>query len=261
MNAEIITSLQNPLIKKWRLLNKSRSARIEQGFFLAEGEHMTQEAISSGYADTIIVSQSAQQKYRALLLSGLPVNILADHVFESLCDAKTPQGILALCKLPNSKSLENLKNRIICLNAVQDPGNVGTILRTMDAAGFTGLLIDDKTADPFSPKVLRSSMGSIFRIPVFTSSDLLSSLSQLQNSSFEIIAGDLHGEPFYNERPVAEKTCIIIGNEGAGISPEVKEKATLRLKLPMVGGAESLNAAVAAAVMMYDDLRKRLTNP
>ncbi|MBR2053649.1 MAG: RNA methyltransferase, partial [Clostridia bacterium] len=150
-----------------------------------------------------------------------------------------------------------LGHRIVCLNGVQDPGNVGTILRTMDAAGFTGLLIDGNTADPYSPKVLRATMGSIFRIPVFQTKQLSQTLDVLRQKDFEILAGDLMGKPFFNKRERKENTCIIIGNEGAGISPEIKEKATLRLKIPMMGGAESLNAAVAAAIMMYDDVRAR----
>lgn len=261
MNKEIITSLQNPLVKTWRMLNKSRSARIEHGLFLAEGEHMAQEAIACGFANALIVSDKAVAKFSAMLSAAvLPVYVLADHVFLSLCDAKTPQGIIALCGMKNAVQPASLGPRIVCLNGVQDPGNVGTILRTMDAAGFTGLLIDDKTADPFSPKVLRASMGSIFRVPVFKADSLPAMLDGLRQTDFEILAGDLSGEPYFAPRSRRENTCIIIGNEGAGIAPEVKEKATLRLKIPMVGGAESLNAAVAAAIMMYDNLRHRLTN-
>lgn len=259
MKHDLITSLQNLLVKKWRLLNKSRTERMAQGLFIAEGEHMAQEAIQNNAACTLIAAESAQDKFKAMLSCGLPTYVLSDHVFSSLCDAKTPQGILALCPYPQEAAVSTLGQRIVCLNGVQDPGNVGTILRTMDAAGFTGLLIDEKTADPFAPKVLRSTMGSIFRIPVVLTRNLVETLSSMQN--FEIIAGDLMGEPFFSERSPKENTCIIIGNEGAGISPEIKEKATLRLKIPMMGGAESLNAAVAAAVMMYDDVRRRLTDP
>ncbi len=262
MNIDIISSLQNPQVKKWRLLNKSRSERVEQGLFLAEGEHMALEAIQSGSACTLIVSEKGKDKFSSLLSTAmLPVCILADHVFAALCDAKTPQGILAVCKYLETSPLSSLGGKIICLNGVQDPGNVGTILRTMDAAGFTGLLIDEKTSDPFAPKALRASMGSVFRIPVCRTNDLCAALDTLSAHQYEILAGDLMGQPFFAERDRKENSCIIIGNEGAGISPEIKEKATLRLKIPMVGGAESLNAAVAAAVMMYDDLRFRLTNP
>lgn len=261
MKNELITSLQNPLVKNWRQLNKSRAHRMEQGLFLAEGEHMTQEAIQSGSAFHLAVSENAVHKYPGLLQANIPFHILSEHVFASLCDAKTPQGVLAICRYPTNHQLQDLGSRIVCLNAVQDPGNVGTILRTMDAAGFTGLLVDEKTADAYSPKVLRATMGSIFRIPIMQTSNLAGVLEQLRSMDFEILAGDLLGEPFFANRKRLPSTCIIIGNEGAGIAPEIKEKATLRLKIPMMGGAESLNAAVAAAVMMYEDVRNRLIDP
>lgn len=261
MNTSIITSLQNPTVKKWRLLNKSRADRKEQGLFIAEGEHMTQEALQSKSAAMLLVAESSFAKFAPMLDGGIPYHVLADHVFTSLCETKSPQGILALCSQAAEITLDQLGHRIVCLNGVQDPGNVGTILRTMDAAGFTGLLIDGNTADPFSPKVLRATMGSIFRIPVLQTKQLAEKLDTLQKKNFEILAGDLLGQPFFSNRERKENTCIIIGNEGAGISPEIKEKATLRLKIPMMGGAESLNAAVAAAIMMYDDVRARLIDP
>lgn len=261
MNTSIITSLQNPMVKKWRLLNKSRSERMKQGLFIAEGEHMTQEAIQNKSASMLLVAESAREKFIHLLDEAVSVHVLADHVFASLCETKSPQGILALCSYPDRINLDQLGHRLVCLNGVQDPGNVGTILRTMDAAGFTGLIIDSNTADPYSPKVLRATMGSIFRIPVLQTKQLAQTLDVLQQKDFEILAGDLMGQPFFNTRERKENTCIIIGNEGAGISPEIKEKATLRLRIPMMGGAESLNAAVAAAIMMYDDVRVRAIDP
>ena len=261
MSTSIITSIHNPQVKKWRLLNKSRAERISQGLFVAEGEHMVQEALQSRAVAALLIAESAQSKFEQLLKDAPSVQVLADHVFASLCETKSPQGVLALCPYPASIVMESLGNRIVCLNAVQDPGNVGTILRTMDAAGFTGLLIDEKTADPYSPKVLRATMGSIFRIPVMQTKHLAETLASLQQKDFEILAGDLTGQPFFSPRERKKNTCIIIGNEGAGISPEIKEKATLRLKIPMTGGAESLNAAVAAAVMMYDDVRARIIDP
>lgn len=261
MNTSIISSMQNAMVKKWRMLNKSRAERTEQGLFIAEGEHMVQEAVQNKRATMLLVAEKSQEKFNHFFHTGISVQILADHVFASLCETKSPQGILALCAYPSEISISSLGNRIVCLNGVQDPGNVGTILRTMDAAGFSGLLIDTNTADPYSPKVLRATMGSIFRIPIMQTKQLAEVLNSLQQMNFEILAGDLMGQPFFASRERKENTCIIIGNEGAGISPEIKEKATLRLKIPMMGGAESLNAAVAAAIMMYEDVRVRTTDP
>lgn len=260
MNAESITSLQNPLVKCWRALNRSRAERVAHGLFLAEGEHMVSEAVKERKAQALLIDSAAREKYEALTATAedLPRYYLASHVMAAICDAKTPQGAAAVCPYPTGGTPDTLGGLIIALDGVQDPGNVGTILRTMDAAGFTGLLMDEKTADPYAPKALRASMGGVFRVPTARCGDLPAALAGLSAAGYEILAGDLRGGPFYRRPAVRDKVCIVIGNEGAGISPAVMEKATMRLRIPIVGGAESLNAAVAAAIMMYDLLRERM---
>ena len=261
MNAEnVISSLQNPLVRSWRVLNRSHAERVKQGCFLAEGEHMAGEALRAGKATALLVDKDAHQKYAGLcaLAAGIPLYLLSAHVMEALSDAKAPQGVIAVCPYPQPDDKPVCGKLLVALDGVQDPGNVGTILRTMDAAGYEGLLMDEKTADPCSPKALRASMGGVFRVPFYRCGDLPGQLSNLADQGYEIIAGDLRGHPFY-ERPASkEKKCIVIGNEGAGISVPVLEKATMRLKIPIVGGAESLNAAVAGAIMMYDFLRESM---
>ena len=258
---EAITSLQNPQVKLWRGLNKSRAARTEAGLFLAEGEHMAGEAVKEQKARALLIDDSARERFRALADDprGASVYYLASHVMAALCDAKTPQGIIAVCGYPReAASVPENASLLVALDGVQDPGNVGTVIRTMDAAGYHCLLTDDKCADPCGPKALRASMGGVFRIPVCRCPDLAASLRGLAQKGFDIVAGDLQGAPFYQRRRAKDKLCIVIGNEGQGISPAVFAESTLRLKLPMVGGAESLNAAVAGAVMMYDFLRERI---
>ncbi len=257
---DVISSLQNPQVKTWRGLNKSRSARIESGMFLAEGEHMAGEAIKENKARALLIDQRAREKYSALAenAKGVSVYYLASHVMEALCDAKTPQGVIAVCDYPVNQALDDPGSFLVALDGVQDPGNVGTILRTMDAAGYSCLLMDEKTADPYAPKALRATMGAAFRIPAIRCESLPNALHGLAEAGYEIIAGDLHGEPFYQRRKAKDKICIVIGNEGQGISPAVFQEATMRLKIPIVGGAESLNAAVAGAVMMYDFLREKI---
>ncbi len=256
---EVLTSLQNPQAKLWRSLNKSRGARTDAGLFLAEGEHMAGEAVKEHKARALLIDERAREKYSALAenVQGVSVYYLAAHVMEALCDAKTPQGVIAVCNYPAETALSNPGDFLVALDGVQDPGNVGTVLRTMDAAGYTALLMDDKTADPYAPKALRATMGAAFRIPAYRC-DLPNTLHELAEKGYEIIAGDLHGEPFYQRRKAKNKICIVIGNEGQGISPAVFQEATMRLKIPIVGKAESLNAAVAGAVMMYDFLRERM---
>ena len=261
-NDLIITSLQNPLIKNWRALNKSRSQRVAQGVFLAEGEHMAMEALQEKKARALLIEADARDHYAHLLNGaqhqGIEIHVLANHVMAAVCDAKTPQGVVALCPYPTASLPENPGDLLVALDGVQDPGNVGTIIRTMDAAGFHGLLMDDQCADPYSPKTLRASMGGVFRIPAWRCQNLPETLQSLAENGYDILAGDLHGEDLFNRRKAKKKACIIIGNEGAGISQAVRDTATLRLKIPMVGGAESLNAGVAGAIMMYDLLRERM---
>ena len=258
---DLITSLQNPQVKLWRGLNKSHAQRVESGLFLAEGEHMAGEAVKTQKAHALLISDSAREKYRALAetAKGASVYFLADHVMAALCDTKTPQGVIAVCGYPKEDTaLPENASLLVALDGVQDPGNVGTVIRTMDAAGYHCLLMDENTADPYSPKALRASMGGVFRIPAVRCADLAGQLHVLAQCGFDIIAGDLHGEPFYRRRKAKDRLCVVIGNEGQGVSPAVFAESTMRLKLPMAGGAESLNAAVAGAIMMYDLLRERM---
>ena len=244
---ESITSLKNPKVVLWRSL-KDRKSRKESGLFLVEGRRMTEEALHSGFPVHAFLLQEGAAPLPALPES-IPCYILPEHVMAAVCDTKTPQGyaaVLAIQEWP-------LKGpRILALDDVQDPGNVGTMLRTADCAGFSGLLLSPLCADVYGPKALRSSMGSIFRMPVEVTPDLPCRLKRLRQEGYCIIASMLDGEPFYQHPPTAESFVLIIGNEGKGISPAAAACADLRLKLPMRGGAESLNAAVAAGIMMYE---------
>ena len=250
---EHLTSLKNPKVQAWRSL-KDRKGRKETGCFLVEGRKMVEEALRSHFPVEAVLADEGRLA-ELTLSESIPVYALPEHVLAAVCDTKTPQGVAAVVRMAQRPAKGG---RLIALDGVQDPGNVGTILRSMDAAGFTGLLTDEKTADPYAPKTLRASMGSVFRIPMVRSENLPQALDRLAALGYALIAGDLRGQPFYRRPAVGERLCILIGNEGAGLSPIVLEKATLRLKLPIIGGAESLNAAVAASVMMYDFLRERL---
>ena len=258
---ETITSLQNPQVKIWRSLNATRAARVKHGLFLAEGEHMAGEALKEKKARTLLVDSGARDRYAALgeLASARGVLIVevSSHVMAALSDAKMPQGVIAVCDYPTAGLPDPPGDWLVALDGVQDPGNVGTIMRTMDATGFSGLLLDEKTADPYAPKALRATMGGAFRIPTARCGDLPGALRALAAKGYEIVAGDLRGADFFHRPPARDKICVVIGNEGQGISPAVLETATMRLKIPIVGGAESLNAAVAGAVMMYDFLREK----
>ena len=248
---QTITSTANPQVKMWRQL-KTPAGRRAHGLFLAEGEHLCQEALKAGVQPTLLVDQGLQEAHQGLLQSGCGVCLVSGRVIAALADSKTPQGVLAICPLPAPQPLKAAGPRLMALNRLQDPGNLGTILRTLDAAAFDGLIIDPGCADPFSPKAVRASMGAVFRVPVYPCEDLAAALQALPHHTK--VAGDLSGSPYFEHPPFGEKVCLLVGNEGAGLDSEVLAAADHRLRLPIPGGAESLNAAVAAGLMIYDVL-------
>lgn len=245
---EHITSLKNPKVAAWKAL-KDRKGRRESGCFLVEGRKMVEEALASAFdVETVLVQEGVS------FPDGLtmPVYELPAHVLAAVCDTKTPQGIAAVVRM---KEQSALGKHIVVLDGVQDPGNVGTIIRTADAAGLDGVLLSTQCADVFSPKVLRATMGSIFRTNLRTTDDLPGELTKLREKGYSILSSQLDGTPFYERQDVAERFALIIGNEGNGVSEQVQQTATHRVRLPMRGGAESLNAAIAAAIMMYELMR------
>jgi tRNA G18 (ribose-2'-O)-methylase SpoU len=145
-----------------------------------------------------------------------------------------------------------LGDKLVLMEAVQDPGNVGAILRTMDAAGFNGAILTPGCADPYAPKALRATMGAIFRIPTLQAESAVQAVETLKMEGYAVVAAELGGADFFERKPLGNKVCLIIGNEGAGITKETLAAATHRYRLPMKGGAESLNAAAAAAIMIYE---------
>lgn len=251
---EKITSVKNPLVKLFKSLSR-KQGREESGMFLVEGEVMIREALKCG----LDIKEALVVEKRTDFAEALPCRawIVPESIMESVCDTKTPQGVCAAFTLPKELSLESMPPVVVALDGVQDPGNVGTIWRTADAAGFGALLMGAGCADPLSPKVQRSAMGSGFRVPFFQTSDMPSALVKLRGMGYSIICSDLNGEDFYSRPEPGRKYVLVIGNEAKGISDETRKCATMLVKLPMRGGAESLNAAVAAGIMMYELMRTR----
>ena len=244
---ETITSLKNPRVLAWRSL-KDRKGREENRAFLVEGVRMVREALSSGLnVRTVLLREDLAGSFD--LPVGVPACVLPEHVFSAVCDTRTPQGVAAVMELAAKPASGS---RLVALDGVQDPGNVGTIIRTADAAGFDGVLFSPDCADLFSPKVLRATMGSVFRLGFSFPPSLPEELETLKKKGFSVLSSQLDGKPFFERSGVAPSFVLVIGNEGNGISDAVKAVATHRLCLPMRGGAESLNAAVAAGIMMYD---------
>ena len=167
--------------------------------------------------------------------------MVAPHVMAAICDTKTPQGVAAVASMPEPPDIR--LGFIVALDDVQDPANVGTIIRTADAAGCGGVVLSDGSADPYAPKVVRASMGSLFHLPVVRTA-LRPYLEELRESGYRVACADLDGQTDFSL--AAEKTCLVIGNEARGISEEILCLSDVRVRIPIYGKAESLNAAVAA---------------
>ena len=257
MTLERITSAKNPVIRHLKSLRDGKGRR-EAGRFLVEGEKMIAEALGCGLRlGEVIADEDRTDAALALAEAGAKVSLVPRALLEAVCDTRTPQGICAAFSLPEPLPLDAAPRRLVALDGTQDPGNVGTIWRTADAAGFEGLLLGAGCADPLSPKVQRAAMGSGFRVPFMLAEDLPQALRTLAARGWSVLASDLHGADFYARPDPGERFILVIGNEARGISDAVRDAATTLVRLPMRGGAESLNAAVAAGIMMYEMMRER----
>ena len=243
-----ITSARNPLIRDMKALCQ-RKGRLEQGRFLVEGEKMIREALSCGLVVRDVLTLESHAGFAGKI--GARAFVVPEGIMQTVCDTRSPQGVCASFDVPSPAPLEAAADRIVALDGVQDPGNLGTIWRTADAAGFGGLLLGGGCADPLSPKVQRAAMGSGFRVPFMLEDDLPDALRRMKIGGWTVIASDLHGMDFYARPNPGSRFALVIGNEARGISRETRLVADMLLKLPMRGGAESLNAAVAAGIMMY----------
>lgn len=242
---KLITSVQNEKVKKWSKLQK-RKYRLEDGAFLIEGYHLIEEAHKGDWEIVeIILEQSASVPDWA---GNYPVIMVSDNVFKHIADTKTPQGIAAVVKMKQAEW--NPGNTVLLVDAIQDPGNLGTIIRTADAAGFDAVVLGNGTVDLLNGKVIRSTQGSLFHIPVFQE-DLLQKIGELKQNGFAIWASALKDAVPYNELDDVPKIALVVGNEASGIREEILLEADTIVKIPMYGKAESLNVSVAAGILMY----------
>ena len=251
-----IESIRNPQIQALRKLSRTRERR-EQGRFLVEGPRMAEEALAAGWCELVLVSYLTERNAAVAEKAeqtDIEVIRVSEAVMESLSENWTPQGILCVCRMPEQAKMPD-GPLILALDAVQNPGNVGTMIRTADAAGFAGIVLGPGCADLYSPKTLASTMGSVFHLPIVTVEDLPGMLHAFAEKGTAVIATELGGEDFYQACP-QEPAILVIGNEGNGISEIVSRQATCHLALPMRGGAESLNASVAAGIMIYEMARR-----
>ena len=253
-----ITSINNPLVKEIKSL-KTRKGRWAKGVYLVEGSKMITEAIREGgiIVKLIINSDLVEASETAFLISGLEaktdVIITNGKVFSRLTAMDSPQGVMALVKM-KIKTIKEFpgKGRFLFLDGLQDPGNCGTIIRSADAFGFNGLIIGPGSVDPFNPKAVQASMGSILRSSLYFTHDGASDLENLKAKGYKVASTSMEGSVVLREYEFTEKDIVVIGNEGCGISKEIFEICDQRITIPMPGKAESLNAGVAASLIMYE---------
>lgn len=262
----MITSYSNKSVKEVIQLNQKAKARNQQDVFVAEGVKMFDEAPVERISK-VYLAQRAEAELRGAYeekLGRLPVEIVADDVFDKMCDTKTPQGILCLVRqfhytmdamLAHANSNKNML--FIVLEDIQDPGNLGTVFRTGEGAGVNGIIMSSRTVDVYNPKTIRSTMGSVYRVPFLYTDDLCETIRTLKEHDISVYAAHLGGTKYYDEYDYRRGTAFLVGNEANGLKEETAGYADDMLRIPMEGSVESLNAAVASSIILYEAYRQR----
>lgn len=264
--SEVVTSLQNKIVKLAAAL-KLKKKRDELGLFTTEGIRLAEEALRSEwriqyclYTGEASLALRASNLISLLEAKGCKILEVLPHIYEKISDTDQPQGIMLLIEKHNYK-LDELpyKQFPLCaiLDGVQDPGNVGTLIRTADATGCDAVLMTKGCADLFSGKTVRSSMGSIFHLPVYTDLTHYDIVSFLNKNQIRLITTSLESSDVYFEADLTGAAAITFGNEGNGVSAEMLNSSYCRLHIPIIGKAESLNVSAAAAVILYEAVRQR----
>lgn len=270
----MITSLANGKIKRLITLQDKSRTRNKEGLFLAEGIKMFEEApfehLKEVYVNETLWRELEEERHRVLreklhdcMKRTIPVEQVSEEVFKKASDTRTPQGILFvmeqfsytmeefLGKIKEKQAAGGRAPLFLLLEDIQDPGNLGTIIRTCEGAGADGVIMSKGTVDIYNPKTIRSTMGSLYRVPFLYTQELEKVIKLLQENGIKVYAAHLKGEKFFDEISYEGGGAFLIGNEGNGLRKETADLADSYLKIPMEGALESLNAAVAAALLLY----------
>lgn len=257
----MITSIHNPKIKRVCALQQKQKDRKTEKCFVVEGKKMMEEAPKELIEEIYITE--AFMKANKSYLDYFPLErceIVSEKVLKHMSTFVTEQGILGVLKQQNfAFSTLNLEGNplFIALENLQDPGNMGTIIRTADAVNARGIIISTGSVDIYNPKVVRATMGSIFRVPILVDVDIIKTLKRLKDNNINVYAAHLKGQVYYDEVQYLNGTCFLIGNEGNGLTNETAECADQFVKIPILSEVESLNASIAAGVLMYEAVRQR----
>lgn len=262
--AEPITSRENRWLKRFRAA--LRENVIEDDVVGLEGPHLVEEAVRAGLDMPALLYCPAGEahfaRWRASLPPGTQVLQTSDKLFDALCDTRAPQGIAALARVRRA-SLDDLlvstrrEPFIVVLIAVQDPGNVGTVIRATEGFGVSGAIVCTGTASPWNQKALRASAGSALRLPILAGLQAAVAIAQLRVAGLKLIAASVGEGTLPSKIDLRQPVALLIGNEGAGLPVEVLRSADTRVRIPLAAGVDSLNAAVAAAVLLYEAARQR----
>lgn len=261
---DIIKSSSNNLIKLIRSL-KSKKNRINHGMFLIEGIRFVEFAVDNDielveicYSSVLKENNGGLELLDKIFNKKIKAFEIERKLFDSITDTKNTQGILAIAKIPDNFELDNFDDIsfVLIIDRIQDPGNLGTIIRTADSANVDLIVINKGTVDPYNEKVLRSTMGSIFSVSIRYEKNILEFISKLQKNKFNVVSSYLDTDTYYDKINYKDKVALVIGNEANGIDKEIIEKSNTLVKIPIYGKAESLNASVAAGILMYEIKRK-----
>lgn len=256
----MITSTSNAQVKELLQLQKKSKVRNERNVFVVEGIKMFSEAPKNRIEKVFISETLFNKKKQELNLDGLKVEILSDKVFSYVSDTKTPQGILCVVKQKKTKLEEIFTKKpahLMILDNLQDPGNLGTIVRTAEGAGVSGIILSKDCVDIYNPKTIRSTMGSIYRMPFLYVEDLENTIEEVKKNEIKVYAAHLQGKNNYDEENYRTGCAFLIGNEGNGLRDEIAKKADIWVKIQMHGEVESLNAAIASSILMFEVCRQR----
>lgn len=264
----MITSTSNARVKYLVNLKKKRKFRDTEGMFLVEGLRMFQEVpgelLAGLYVTEGFLDRHGDLVQRKAAAGGVLPEVLSDSVFAYVSDTRTPQGVLCIVRQMNGTAERIAGGEasgrppfLLALDRLQDPGNLGTIVRAAEGAGVTGILMSADCVDIYNPKVIRSTMGSVFRVPFCYADDLPGALMILKRQGIRCYAAHLDGKNAYDGEDYRAGSAFLIGNEGNGLSDAVARCADCLIRIPMCGQVESLNAAVAATVLMFEAARQR----
>lgn len=246
-----IESIQNSLVKHWKKLVLTRKERDKSKEFLVEGFHLVEEAIKSKNAVLSLIVREGVEIPGNWDTENIHIVEINHAVAKEIAETEQSQGVFAHCRQPEyAGDLYSTWTKLLLIDSVQDPGNVGTMIRTADAAGIDAVILGQGTADPYNPKTVRSAQGSTFNIPVIRG-DLIEWVQNLKAADIRVLGTGLTNASNYSEVEIDNKFAILVGNEGSGVSPDLLASADQVVKIPLYGKAESLNVAVATGILLY----------